>query len=164
LRIHRAEERRVVGDFYGLGTKKVCVHAEGQPLAAEFLGILNGREIVKVGQIAGRIEIEILVVAMKRFRVPRRFFCSKRVPYRAVVLADFAGEPLGRPQNDKVGVAKPRERNLGDARIASVDDGVTHLPQNAYDAFSAAPGRTDGCGVVEDDNILDAHARSFSKK
>ena len=80
------------------------------------------------------------------------------------MLADFSGKPFRCSENDKVGIAKLHERNLGEARISAVYDIITHFSQNAYDAFSAAPGRGDCCGVVEDDNILKAHARSFFKK
>ena len=66
-----------------------------------------------------------------------------RVPYRAVVLADFSGEPFRCSENDKVGIAKLHKRNLGEARISALYDIITHLSQNAYDAFSAATGRGD---------------------
>ena len=54
------------------------------------------------------------------------------------MLADFSGKPFRCSENDKVGIAKLHERNLGEARISAVYDIITHFSQNAYDAFSAA--------------------------
>lgn len=65
-----------------------------------------------VGKIADNAEIEVAIVAMKGFRVPRGFFCLERQPLGAVVAPDRWPEPLGRAEKYEVGLMQKADWNL----------------------------------------------------